>query len=74
MRPDVMWDISKKTADLCIELLENEFDEREIEVSWPKWWKGVTSMYAGELILNDEFDNFDKSFCKFGFDGSVDQL
>jgi hypothetical protein len=36
-------------------LLEHEYTAPE-PISWPQWWPGVTSMYAGEIALNHFVD------------------
>jgi hypothetical protein len=39
-------------------LLEHEYGAPE-PISWPQWWPGVTSMYAGEIALNHFVDAAD---------------
>ncbi|CDW54422.1 hypothetical protein TTRE_0000269201 [Trichuris trichiura] len=55
-------------ANLTMYIFDNEFDTKkypELKAyfseskhgTWPHWWKPVSSMYAQELVLNDQIEN-----------------
>lgn len=50
--PDYVIAFSKRQLKLCRYLATNEFSE---EGGWPGWFRGVITMYAGELAANDLF-------------------
>jgi len=53
--PQIMIDLVKIVERAGKHILENEFGP-EVENVWPKWWKGVTSMYAQEIAINDRLE------------------
>ncbi|SPQ98043.1 unnamed protein product (mitochondrion) [Plasmodiophora brassicae] len=48
--------LTNLTEHVARHFLDNEFGPDE-EIVWPKWWRGVTSMYAGELAVNHLLDD-----------------
>lgn len=49
--PTVLEDISERTWEAAIRILEKEFPDGEGK--WPGWYAGVASMYASEIAVND---------------------
>ncbi|KFD65597.1 hypothetical protein M514_09885 [Trichuris suis] len=61
------------TAPLTMYLFDNEFDTKKypellpyflenIEGTWPTWWRPVSSMYAQELVLNDQIEEITRDY------------
>jgi hypothetical protein len=49
-RSDIMIEMGQSALACAQYILKNEFVEEDGE--WPRWYGGVTSLYAGELALN----------------------
>uniref|UniRef100_A0A5S6QKD2 Hexosyltransferase n=1 Tax=Trichuris muris TaxID=70415 RepID=A0A5S6QKD2_TRIMR len=67
--------LAELTAQFTMRLFDNEFDTRRypellpyftnnIEGTWPDWWRPVSSMYAQELVLNDQIEEITRDYIR----------
>ncbi|CAH1800398.1 unnamed protein product, partial [Owenia fusiformis] len=71
-KPELFIKISELTLKYCQHFFNNEFNKtlngiqdvmnKSAFGEWPTWWRPVSLLYAGEVVINDIFPDFNSSY------------